>query len=109
MFRLNGCADNPGAQITARAEGIVAGSRVSVPLNPSTAQASGVFGIAPQWGNQGKWVVAITATCKGEITGAIVAVEGYDFKRDSSRLLSHAPTQAEIEADLKAWNEAPAQ
>lgn len=48
------------------------------------------------------WVAVITAECAGAETGALVPVnaEGM-YDRASTRLLSHAPTDAEIESMVK--------
>jgi hypothetical protein len=102
VFRVNGCADLSKAQVTATAEGIVAGARQSTPLKLAPIQPPGVYAISQQWGNDGNWVVAVTAACLKETAAAIVPVNGRGFVRESTRMLPHAPSQAEIEAALKA-------
>jgi hypothetical protein len=91
------------AQVAATAEGQVGDARRSIPLRLAPAQASGVYAITQQWRTEGKWVVAITATCLKETVGAIVPVTATGFVRDSTRLLPHAPSPAEIDATLTAF------
>jgi hypothetical protein len=102
--RINGCADLTKAQLKATGEGMVAGERKTVSYEPMVIPAStpGVYTIGRQWGNEGTWVVAVTATCGPETTGAIVPTRLNEFLRNGLKLLPHAPTQAEIETALKA-------
>ena len=102
VLRLNGCSNLPAAQVVATAEGIVAGARRSVKLRVAAAQTSGVYAIAPQWGDEGTWVVAVTATCGAEMAGAIVPIVARSFSREHLQLLSRAPAPGEIESALKA-------
>lgn len=103
VFRLNGCADMTKAQVTATAEGIAGGTRRTTQLHPVPAPTqAGVYFIPDQAGAEGKWVVAITAACQSETTGAIVPLNGRSFTREGVQLISHAPTQTEIETALKA-------
>lgn len=103
VFRINGCADLSRAQIRATAEGIVGGARRSTPLRVVPAQPEGVYAISQAWGTEGKWVIAISAGCQSDSAGAIVPVNGNGFLRESTQLLSHAPSQPEVEAALKAF------
>jgi glutaminase len=102
VLRLNGCADLSTAQVVANAEGTVAGVRRSVKLRVTQAQISGVYAVAPQWGSEGTWVVAVTATCGAGVAGAIVPIVARSFSRENLQLLSHAPAAPEIESALKA-------
>jgi len=105
VFRVNGCADLSKAQVNAAAEGIVGDARRTTPLHLIPGQPAGVYAINPEWGNDGKWVVAISTTCLNETAGAIVPVVGIGFIRESTQLLPHAPSQSEIEAALKAFTQ----
>ncbi len=107
IFRLNGCVDLSKAGVAATAEGVVGGTRRSVTLHLSPTQPSGIYAINREWGVAGKWVVAITANCLKETAGAIVPINGNSFARDNIQLLSHAPSQDEIEAALKAFAPTP--
>jgi hypothetical protein len=102
VLRLNGCADLSTAKVVATAEGIVAGVRHSVGLRVTPAQTSGVYAVTPQWGNEGTWVVAVTATCGSGVAGAIVPIVARSFSRENLQLLTRAPAASEIESALKA-------
>jgi hypothetical protein len=104
VFRINGCGDFSKAQVAATAEGIVGNARRSVTLRPASSQTQpGVYAIGDQWGTDGTWVVAITASCLGATAGAIVQVNATSFVRDGTQLLSHAPSSADIETALAAY------
>jgi hypothetical protein len=104
VLRVNGCADLSKAQVTAVAEGMVGGARRSAPLHPVPIQTqAGVYAIPDRSNPDGKWVFVITANCQNETAGAIVPMNGMSFVRESTQLLSHAPSPSEIEAALKAY------
>jgi hypothetical protein len=104
--RLNGCADLSKAQVTATGEGLVGGERKTVTYASIVIPTAtpGAYAIQQQWSNPGKWVVAVTATCGNETAAAIVPTHLHTLVRDGIQLLPHAPTNAEIEAALKAFN-----
>jgi hypothetical protein len=101
VFRVNGCADLTKAQVTATAEGLVDGSRRTTTLRLFPLLTPGGYAVTPQWGTGGKWVVAITATCRNETAGAIVPVNARSFAREDLQLFSRAPSPEEIETALK--------
>jgi hypothetical protein len=101
VLRLNGCSDLSTARVVATAEGIVAGTRHSVGVRVTPAQTSGVYAITPQWGSEGTWVVAVTATCGSGVAGAIVPIVARSFSRENLQLFTRAPAPSEIESALK--------
>jgi len=102
--RINGCADVSNAKLTAMGEGIVGEERRSAPTTPEATRTPGTYMVSQQWGNAGKWIVAVTATCENETTGALVPASKTNMVREGIQLLPHAPTKAEIDAALKAFN-----
>ena len=104
VVRPAGCADPARARITATAEGIVNGTRRSVPLTLSPGPSSGVHAVQPQWPNSGAWVVNLVGTCAGKTAGALVSVAGPSpkYNREAVKYLPHPATPAEIDASLKA-------
>ena len=102
--RINGCADVSKAQLTAVGEGLVGEERRSAPARPDSTVTPGTYIVSRQWGNEGKWVVAVTAACGDQTAGAIVPTHLNDRIREGIRLLPHAPTKDEIDAALKAFN-----
>jgi hypothetical protein len=104
--RINGCADVSKAQLTGMGEGVVGEERRSAPTSPEPTTTPGTYIVSQQWGNDGKWVVAVTATCGSETAGAIVPTRRTVMVRESIQMLPLAPTKAEIDAALKAFNPA---
>jgi hypothetical protein len=105
--RINGCADLSNARLTATGEGIVNDERRSAPTPPAATRTPGTWMVSRQWGKEGKWVVAVTATCGNETAGAIVPARVNTMVREGTQLLSHAPSQTEIDAALKAFHPEP--
>jgi hypothetical protein len=106
--RMNGCMDLSQARVTATGEGIVADERKTVTYSSIVVSTStpGAYAIQRQWGNEGKWVVAVTATCGNAVAGAIVPTRLNNMVREGIQLLPHAPAKAEIDDALKAFNPA---
>jgi hypothetical protein len=102
VFRTEGCADPAKSQISGTAEGLIKGVRQSVPLNLAKLSQPGVYGVNKSWTADGAWVVSLSGTCGNAVAGAIIPIGPGGFIRDSSRFLPHSPTNAEIEASLKA-------
>jgi hypothetical protein len=102
VFRTEGCAEPPKAQITAVAEGIVHGARRSVALKTATMQKPGVYAVFQTWGNEGNWVVVLKGVCESAVAGAIIPIGSKGFIRESSKFLSRPATSAEVDASLAA-------
>jgi hypothetical protein len=102
VFRTEGCADPAKSQISGTAEGLIKGMRQSVTLNLTKLSQPGVYGVNKSWAADGAWVVSLSGTCGNAKAGAIIPIGPGGFIRDSSRFLPHSPTNAEIEASLKA-------
>jgi hypothetical protein len=104
VVRPMGCADPARAQITGTAEGIVDGTRRSVPLKLSALPTPGVHAVQREWPKFGVWIVNLVGTCAGKTAGAIVSMGAADaaYHREAVKQLPHAATAAEIEASLQA-------
>lgn len=103
VVRPGGCADPASAKITATAEGIVNGTRRSVPLKLAALPAPGVHAVPKDWPNGGVWIVSLVGTCAGQTAGALVPIApNATYKRESVRLLAHRATPEEIDASLQA-------
>jgi hypothetical protein len=99
--RAENCADLTKVQLSGTAEGIVDGTRRSVPLTLNSGTVPGAYIVSRDW-PQGVWVVSLTGTCGTAKAGAIVPI-GSDgnYMRESSKFYPRAATGAEIEASLK--------
>jgi hypothetical protein len=103
VVRPAGCADPASARISATAEGLVGGTRRSVPLTLAALSTPGVHAVPKEWPKGGVWIVSLVGTCAGKTAGAIVSVgSSFDYRRDAVKLLAHRATAAEIDASLKA-------
>jgi hypothetical protein len=87
---------------SAPAEGLIHGERRSAVLNLTKLSAPGVYSVSRTWTADGAWVVSLSGTCDHATAGAIVPIGPGGFIRESSKFLPHSPTNAEIEASLKA-------
>jgi len=106
--RPQGCTDPSAVQYTATAEGVVAGTRQSIPLK-LVELADGARVVTSQWNADGTWVVVLNATCNNprQTAAAIVRAPGFGvFSRDGMQLLDHTATPKDIDAALAAFAKA---
>ena len=104
VFRTAGCTEPEKPEVTAIAEGIVEGSRRTLPLQVTPSTKPGVYAVFRQW-TAGHWIVVLKGACGTAQAGAIVPVGPRGFVREDSKFFSHPATAAEIEAALKAFPE----
>ncbi len=102
VFRTAGCTESP--QVSASAEGVVEGSRRTLPLKVTQSTKPGVYSVFQQW-TGGHWIVVLKGSCGSAQAGAIVPIGPRGFVRADSKFLSHPATAAEVEAALKAYPE----
>jgi hypothetical protein len=103
VVRPGGCPNPGSAQITATAEGIVNGTRRSIPLTLTPLSTPGVHALPKKWTEtSGFWVVNLVGTCAGRTAGALVPIDKRaTFRRETITQLPHAATREEIDASLK--------
>ena len=103
VVRPGGCSDPAAAKITATAEGIVDGSRRSVPLTLRSLPTPGVHAVPKEWAQGGVWIVNLVGSCGGKTAGAIVSLgPDANYRREAVKLLARPASAAEIDASLKA-------
>jgi hypothetical protein len=107
VFRALGCDAPAMPEVTATAEGLVAGQRRSMPLKVSPAQTPGVFGIFRQWPEEGVWIVSLAGSCSSKSASVLVATDGKGFVRESSVFFARPATESDIEAALKTARKKP--
>ena len=103
VVRITACQSPEKTTITATAEGIVDGSRRTVPLSLVSLSAPGTFAVARQWPAGGRWAIKMTATnpdYKNYATGVIVLTDKNSFDWASVKHVYHAPTDAEVDGVL---------
>lgn len=99
--------------VTGTAEGLVNGSRRSIPLTLTTTSRTGVYAVAKQWPNDGVWTLVVTVT-QGRndtvsaivdlsATGDVMAMRVPLRERSGEHAgLPVAVSMAEVEASLRA-------
>jgi hypothetical protein len=105
VLRTEGCAEPEKPQVSATAEGLVAGARRTVTVRVMPTAKPGVYAIAQTWSDEGKWVVTLKGECGARVAGAIVPMNAKGFIRESAKFYPRAVTSGEIEASLKALSE----
>jgi hypothetical protein len=102
VFRTKGCADPDKIEVNGTAEGLYNGVRKTLRLQRIGAVQPGVYSIFREWAAEGVWVVNLAARCTSAVAGALVPIGPNGFIRDSSKFFPRTPSEAEIEASLKA-------
>lgn len=103
VARITACQSPEKTTITATAEGIVDGSRRTVPLSLVPLSTPGTFAVVRQWPAGGRWAVKMTATnpdYKNYATGVVVLTQKDGFDWAGVKHFYHAPTDAEVDAVL---------
>jgi hypothetical protein len=96
------CAPN-AVTVSGTAEGIVNGTRQSIPLKLVALETPGVYTVPRVW-EQGRWVLRLSGTCadrKNEVAAALVPLGPGGFIRDAVKALTRAATAADIDAALR--------
>jgi len=101
-LRTEGCADPAKPQITATAEGLVNGTRRSIPVKVMPSHRPGVYAVVQNWPDGGAWVVSLRGTCGDKSAGAIVPFGPQGMVRESAQFYARPATNAEVDAALKA-------
>ncbi|HTA43528.1 MAG TPA: hypothetical protein VK789_13830 [Bryobacteraceae bacterium] len=104
VFRTAGCAAPEKPEVSATAEGLVEGTRRTLPLKVNPSSKPGVYAVFQQW-TGGRWMVVLKGSCGSAQAGAIVPVGPRGFVREDSKFFTHPATAAEIDAALKAFPE----
>jgi hypothetical protein len=101
VFRTEGCAEPAKAHVSGTAEGLVRGTRRSLPLKIVASSKPGIYAVYDTWPAEGSWLVNLKGMCASAVAGAIVPVGPHGFVRESSRFFPRPATDAEVEASLK--------
>ncbi len=109
VVRTYGCRQPSDADVTASAEGLVAGKRQSVKLD-LVATSKGVYAINKQWPSEGHWVVTITGSYNGHTSSALVRlgpngkiqVAGGSKKYKPVQIVARKLSAEEIDAALQS-------
>ena len=98
------CVSPEKTVVTATAEGIVDGKRVSMPLKVIRLSQAGSYAVAREWPASGAWVVKMIATnpdYKNYATSIVVPAESGAESRAKAKVFYHAPSEEEIDSVLR--------
>jgi hypothetical protein len=99
------CEDLSGVRITGTAEGIVDGTRRSVPLDLlEVNKADAIYAVQYQWPADGSWVLHLKGTCpnpKAEASTLVPMSKGA-FIRDKTVVLVEPATKKQVDDAVKA-------
>lgn len=104
LAHTTACHSPADTVITATAEGIVNGKRVSTPLRVIRLKEAGYFAVTKEWKGSGAWVVKMIATnpeYKNYATSIVVPAEGAAAGRAAAKVFYHAATEDEVDSVLK--------
>ena len=99
------CEDLAHVQMTGTAEGIVNGSRRSVPLTLAEVdKAEAVYAIQYEWPDTGAWVLHLKGSCAKPRAEAstLVPMNRGAFIREKTQILTEAATKKQIEDAVSA-------
>ncbi len=103
------CDDLANVRITGTAEGIVNGSRQSVPLTLTEVnKADAVYVVSYQWPENGSWVLHLKGSCSNPKAEAstLVPMNKGAFIREKTEVLREPATKKQLEAALTALTRA---
>ncbi len=88
------------AKITANAIGIVEGKRQTIPLRLTAMREPGMFAVAKQWPDQGRWIVQFVGRSGTAVTATLAAIGPDGVDRYSKKEMSGEASEAQISAFL---------
>ena len=99
------CEDLANVRITGTAEGLIAGTRQSLPITLTAVEpAEAVYAIQQQWPDDGAWVLHLKGSCgnpKAEAS-TLVAVSKGTFIRDKSDVRREPATKKKVDDAVAA-------
>ncbi len=101
VVKASGCHDPAGANLTARAVGMVNGQRREIPLKVERLSEVGSFAIAQQWPKDGKWVIELTAKNPDQFTNTLVVAGPQGVERTKAKFDMHPFSKADVDAMLQ--------
>lgn len=98
------CDDLSTVRIRGTAEGIVNGTRQTLPLKLIQVNTPGVYAVTQEWPMAGHWIVHLSGSCQSPKADAstIVPMRTSAFVRDKVQVLREPATKAQLDAVLTA-------
>jgi hypothetical protein len=101
---ITACRSPEKTSVSASAEGIVNGTRQTIPLRVIHLSEPGAFAVAHEWPREGVWTVKMIATnpdYKDYATAIVVPVRQDTASAQTAKVFYHAPSAEEINSVLK--------
>ncbi len=103
VARITACHSPGETTVSASAEGVLNGTRQSIPLEVIPLSTAGTFAVRHQWPEQGTWAIKMVARnpeYKDYATSVVVPVRSDSVQFSLAKHYFHAPTDAEIHLAL---------
>jgi hypothetical protein len=103
VARVTACHSPEKTAVVATAEGVLNGTRKTVPLKVIPLSTAGAFAVTRQWPEEGVWAVKMIATnpdYKDYATGVIVPLHNNTVQWAAVKHYFHAPTESEVSNSL---------
>ncbi len=88
------------AKITGNAIGIVDGKRHTIPLKLTPMREPGMFAVAKQWPDQGRWIVQFVGRSGAAVTTTLAAIGPEGVDRYNKKEMRGQASEAQISALL---------
>jgi hypothetical protein len=100
VVRTFRCGTPQSFTVHGAAEGVVAGARKSIPLAISRTGEEGVFRVARQWPEEGKWVLVFNVEGDRPVSTLVELGPGATIRIASQKTTYERPSPAAIRAAL---------
>jgi len=103
VARITACHSPAKTTVSATAEGVVNGTRQSIPLKVIALSTAGTFAITHEWPETGNWAIKMVATnpeYKDYATSVVVPVRGDSPQLAVAQHYFHAASDAEVSLAL---------
>ena len=103
VARITACTSPEKTTVTATAESVSGGKRLSIPLKVTNLSTPGTFAVTHEWPTGGAWAVVLVATnpdYKDYATSVLVPVQNDTFNWATVKHVLHRATAEDIDAAL---------
>lgn len=100
VVRTFRCGTPSSFTVHGTAEGMVAGSRKTIPLTVDRTGEEGVFTVARQWPAEGRWVLVFSVEGEHRVSALVGLEPGPTIRIASQKTTYEKPTPAEVHAVL---------
>jgi hypothetical protein len=106
LVRAYSCGAPTASQVTATADGIVAGERRTLELRLEPVGPTGVYAVRKQWPSEGVWVLAFRMSIGGDVSTLVTlgpdAASGGAVHAASVQVIGRKTTSSDVDSILRA-------